>query len=582
MKQRLAQLAETFGLDDKDVDLLRAVLAPELEGGERATIGSTIERTRGKRDDAGLRARLWWGSTLVDGGLILVEQTKLPFLERTLRVPDRVVMHVLGHDAPDPALAPFLVAARPPRVGDPTALAAAIAAGAALCHLRDGTGSEGRALAAEAFRLAGIDALVIDLARVARDDDPGAIASLAAREARLRGAAIVAGPVDALAAEHVRRFARLARRTVLHGSTPWDSAWSDEPPYLLELPRPGVRARAALWQAEVGTADTDVAEAAAVFRLGPEQIARAGAAARLRATVEQRALDSDDLRSGARALNGAALERLARRIEPRAGWDDLVLPADPLGALVELVETVRQRERVLDEWGLRRTGSEGRGIKALFAGDSGTGKTLAAEVVAGALGLDLYAIDLATVVDKYIGETEKNLDRVFREAEAVNGVLFFDEADALFGKRSEISDARDRYANIEVAYLLQRMESFDGVAILASNLKANLDEAFARRLDAVIDFPLPDDESRLQLWDRCLGALAPRAGDLDLEFCAHAFELSGGNIRNCAILAASLASARDGAIEMADVIHAVRREYRKLGRICHQSEFGPYHDLVRT
>jgi SpoVK/Ycf46/Vps4 family AAA+-type ATPase len=126
------------------------------------------------------------------------------------------------------------------------------------------------------------------------------------------------------------------------------------------------------------------------------------------------------------------------------------------------------------------------------------------------------------------------------------------------------------------------MESFDGVAILASNLKANLDEAFARRLDAVIDFPLPDDESRLQLWDRCLGALAPRAGDLDLEFCAHAFELSGGNIRNCAILAASLASARDGAIEMADVIHAVRREYRKLGRICHQSEFGPYHDLVRT
>ena len=172
----------------------------------------------------------------------------------------------------------------------------------------------------------------------------------------------------------------------------------------------------------------------------------------------------------------------------------------------------RWRDRVRDEWGMGRGGSRGDGITALFAGPSGTGKTLAAEVIAGELGLDLYAIDLAMVVDKYIGETEKNLDRLFAEAERVNGVLFFDEADALFGKRSEVHDARDRYANVEIAYLLQRMEAFDGIAILATNLRANLDDAFARRLDAVVDFPVPDRSARLALWERHLGDRVPRGG----------------------------------------------------------------------
>jgi SpoVK/Ycf46/Vps4 family AAA+-type ATPase len=231
---------------------------------------------------------------------------------------------------------------------------------------------------------------------------------------------------------------------------------------------------------------------------------------------------------------------------------------------------------VLDEWRMRPGGGRGRGITGLFAGDSGTGKTMSAEVIAAELGLDLYTVNLATVVDKYVGETEKNLERIFAEAAGVNGVLLFDEADAIFGKRSEVRDAHDRYANIESAYLLQRMETFDGLAILATNLRANLDEAFTRRLDTVVDFPTPDEPLRRTLWDRCLGAAMPRAADVDLDFLASAFDLAGGHIRSAAVTAAYLCADAGRPVTMLDVVGAVAREYRKLGRLCLDREFGPY------
>ena len=211
----------------------------------------------------------------------------------------------------------------------------------------------------------------------------------------------------------------------------------------------------------------------------------------------------------------------------------------------------------------------------------GTGKTLAAEVIAGELGLDLYVIDLSTVVDKYVGETEKNLEKIFVEAEGVNGVLFFDEADALFGKRSEVSDARDRYANVEIAYLLQRMETFDGLAVLASNLRANIDEAFARRLSLMVDFPPPDAAQRRALWRQHLAPL-PLDDEVDHDFCADSFELTGGNIRNIAVSAGYLASTNGRVVTMEHLIKGVHLEYRKLGRLCLESEFGPYYWLVRS
>jgi SpoVK/Ycf46/Vps4 family AAA+-type ATPase len=225
---------------------------------------------------------------------------------------------------------------------------------------------------------------------------------------------------------------------------------------------------------------------------------------------------------------------------------------------------------------MRPGGGRGRGVVALFAGESGTGKTMSAEVVAAELGMDLYVVELSTVVDKYVGETEKNLERIFTEAAGVHGVLLFDEADAVFGKRSEVKDAHDRYANVESAYLLQRMESFDGIAVLTTNLRSNVDEAFTRRLDVIAEFPIPDAEQRLALWDRCLGRAMPRAADLDLPFCATHFELAGGSIRACAVTAAYLAAAADHPVTMADITDAVRQEYRKLGRLILPSEFGPW------
>jgi len=206
---------------------------------------------------------------------------------------------------------------------------------------------------------------------------------------------------------------------------------------------------------------------------------------------------------------------------------------------------------------------------------------MSAEVIAADLRLDLYTVNLATVVDKYIGETEKNLERIFAEAGGVNAVLFFDEADAIFGKRSDVRDAHDRYANIESAYLLQRLETFDGLAVLATNLRANIDEAFTRRLDAIVDFPAPTPELRRSLWSRCLIAPLPVADDVDLDFLADSFELAGGNIRSASTTAAYLAAAAGTPVNMLQVIAAVEQEYRKLGRLVLEREFGHYYPLVR-
>ncbi|MEV7027880.1 ATP-binding protein, partial [Kitasatospora sp. NPDC093558] len=322
-------------------------------------------------------------------------------------------------------------------------------------------------------------------------------------------------------------------------------------------------------------------DAAAAFVLTPDQVERAVRTAHQQAVLAGGPLTEDHLLHGARAQNSAGLERLARRIRPTVGWADLVLPPPVLARLHELAARARHRDRVLGDWAMRPGGGRGRGVMALFAGDSGTGKTMSAEVIAGDLGLDLYTVDLATVVDKYVGETEKNLERIFTEAAGVNAVLLFDEADAIFGKRSEVKDAHDRYANVESAYLLQRMESFDGLAVLATNLRANLDDAFTRRLDLVVDFPRPEAGQRTALWERCLGPALPRADDLDLEFCGAAFELAGGDIRSAAVTAAYLAADAGRPVAMADLIAAVAREYRKLGRLCLESEFGPYHALTR-
>jgi hypothetical protein len=273
-----------------------------------------------------------------------------------------------------------------------------------------------------------------------------------------------------------------------------------------------------------------------------------------------------------RAQARPRLDDLAQRLEPSVSWDDLVLPEPQLQVLREVVLHVRHRTRVYETWGFAGKGARGLGISALFAGASGTGKTLAAEVLANELRLDLYRIDLSQVVSKYIGETERNLRRVFDAAEEGGAVLLFDEADALFGKRSEVKDSHDRYANIEISYLLQRMEAYRGLAILTTNLKSALDPAFLRRLRFVIQFPFPDVGQRAEIWRRIFPARTPTE-DLDVAKLAR-LNVAGGNIHNIALNAAFLAADAGEPVRMSHLLRAARGEYAKLEKPLTETETG--------
>jgi hypothetical protein len=266
------------------------------------------------------------------------------------------------------------------------------------------------------------------------------------------------------------------------------------------------------------------------------------------------------------------LDKLAQRIAPVATWEDIVLPEDQLRALRHIADQVAQRSTVYDAWGFRRRSSGGLGITVLFSGESGTGKTMAAEILANHLSLNLYRIDLSGVVSKYIGETEKNLRKLFDAAEDGGVLLFFDEADALFGKRSEVRDSHDRYANIEVSYLLQRLEAYQGLAILATNIKSGLDEAFTRRLRFSIAFPKPDEACRRRIWQQIYPPETP-VGDLDYAYLARTFKLTGGSIYNSALNAAFMAAHEGAPVSMAHVLEAVRIELTKGDRLLNERDF---------
>jgi AAA+ superfamily predicted ATPase len=277
-----------------------------------------------------------------------------------------------------------------------------------------------------------------------------------------------------------------------------------------------------------------------------------------------------DVDVAVRRLLAGPLGALARRVRPAKTWADLVLSDAKTDQLRTIVARYRHADTVYDDWGL--ASASGRGIVALFTGPSGTGKTLAAEVIASSLDLDMYRIDLSSVVSKYIGETEQNLEKLFAAASAGSSVLFFDEADSLFGKRSEVRDGRDRYANLEVSYLLQRLEDYDGVVILATNLPKNIDEAFLRRLHAIVDFTPPGPEERRAIWRRHLDAAIPQDG-IDIDRLADTFEITGGVIRNVVVSAAFRAADGASPVTMSHVLAALADEYRKLGRLLNTKDF---------
>jgi len=347
----------------------------------------------------------------------------------------------------------------------------------------------------------------------------------------------------------------------------------------VEVPFPSFAERDAVWTEQTGASDSR--EVAAKFRLSVDQIRAAAEVSAIAANARGDATPSPaDLDLGARHASSSRLGELATQLQPGWSFVDLVLPERQLDLLRSISAYLRHRDRVLSEWGYEQTVST-QGLKVLFAGESGTGKTMAAQVLGAELGLDLFRVDLATIVSKYIGETEKNLERIFTAADGSNAILFFDEADALFGKRSEVSDSHDRYANIEVAYLLQRMEAYPGAVILATNFRRNIDDAFIRRLDFVIDFPFPEADDRRRIWQLVLPDAAPVADDIELDFLANQFKLSGGAIRNCSLAAAFRAADEGGRIEMRHLVQAVALEYGKQGRLTLEADFHRFHPLVR-
>jgi ATP-dependent 26S proteasome regulatory subunit len=343
------------------------------------------------------------------------------------------------------------------------------------------------------------------------------------------------------------------------------------PTYWFEFEPPNFQQREAIWRHFLGHTANRVnhilPDLAGQFVLTAGQVRDAVNSARNEAVQQKQALNGQHLYAAARNHSSPQLSHLARKITPRYTWQDLVLPAEQVEILQEIVMMVRGRPKVIETWGVGKKLASSRAVTTLFAGPPGTGKTMAAEVLANELQFDLYKINLSSVVSKYIGETEKNLEQIFTEAQNSSVILFFDEADSIFGKRSEVKDARDRYANIEVSYLLQRMESYDGITILATNLRANLDEAFTRRMQAIVDVPIPDEADRLTIWETLFPPDVPRSPNLDLAFMAQRFKLAGGSIRNIIVHATYMAAANGGQVTMEHLLHGTKRELQKMGRL---------------
>jgi hypothetical protein len=423
----------------------------------------------------------------------------------------------------------------------------------------------------------GIDTLCIDCTKL--HGDPGLLGAqlrAIARECRLLERVPILIGIDALTGEaHAdprlelvgRELVAHLRTNVLATSGPQrpTTQW-DRPTIVVELDPPTSEQRATVWRAALDdSTDEEAAKLARMYPLAPAMIHHAALAARARAAGEP--IQAADLAAGIRAVLDDRLGHLAQRIAIRQTWDDLVLPDDQMESIIDLAARVRESTRVYEDWGFGRKVGKGFGVSALFSGPPGTGKTMVAALIARDLGLELYQVDLAKVVSKWIGESERNLGKLFDAAEAGHAVLLFDEADALFGKRTEVKSSNDRYANLETNYLLQRLESFTGVCVLTSNHESNIDPAFQRRLSLHLRFELPNAHERTRLWRSMLTTTAPVDSNVDFQQLAQRFELSGGAIRNAALRAAFYAADMQTALTMPLLERAARLELEALGKI---------------
>ncbi len=583
----VSRLIDQFDLEPVEAELLVTAAAPDLDPNLAIAYDLLVGRTGVSPPTVALALELCslptasaaGAASLQDAGRLVTECLlevvgEGGWLTRSVRVPDRVRSHLVGVDAPTLAVQAVLVDTAPVTSPASAELARALEAGASLGYVHAPVGTAGLATAAAALAAGGRGALAIDVRLVPQPElDP--VLRDAVREAGLRGDGLVVHGAEVLLAadERARLWTMLehsAVPVVAVGVRTWDPMMLRSVPLSVAAPLLLAAERREIWTEALGfdLPDEPGHPPLSGLRLAPEQIVATVDYARTIARSRAVDLEVSIVREAARALGSGGGPGSGGPTGSPTAWDDLVLPPTVLDELRRLVRWASYRDDVLARGDVHGKGGKGTGLTALFTGGPGTGKTLAAHVVADELNLDLMQVDLSSVIDKYVGETEKNLEKIFLEAESRNVVLFFDEADALFGTRSSVQDARDRYANQSVSYLLQRMEQFDGITVLATNLRGNLDPAFSRRMQFIVRFRDPDEETRRLLWDEHLErAGGTDAGDpVDTAHLAATLELAGGDIRNV-VLAAAYDAACDGRpIGMRHLHEAAAREYQKLGR----------------
>ncbi|MDJ0707464.1 MAG: ATP-binding protein [Leptolyngbyaceae cyanobacterium MO_188.B28] len=639
---RLIWLKQTYGLSAFDLEVVAIALAPEIDRRYEQVYAYLQDDIRRHRPSVDLALNLLCSSAaerlvrcnhfssdapLMRQALLqlLPENPQEPstLLASSLKLTDAIIRFLLGRTGLDPQLYPCCTLVKPAstlqerlmgnhlKAGLLPLVQQAQTAGNALYLYFEGPSQiEKRHVAESLADDVGAPLLIVNLApAVGSKLDFDIVLRLAFHEAQLQNAILYIDNLDTLRlSEHKLAYhcflsllSDEKRRVILSGKQRWVPEELAPPGVLpISFPVPEFTQRLTYWQNTlqgIGLTlpPSELAALAERFRLTHAQIAEAVSIAchqaqwRIASQLEDSSPTElaealplptlSDLFAAARAQSGHELQELAQKINPKYGWEDIVLSADSSAQLQEICNQVKYRYQVYGEWGFDDKLSRGKGLNVLFSGPPGTGKTMAAEVVAHELQVELYKIDLSRIVSKYIGETEKNLDRIFVAAETANAILFFDEADALFGKRSEVRDAHDRYANIEISYLLQKMEEYDGVVMLATNLRKNLDDAFVRRIHFMLDFPFPDPKKRRRIWQKIWPDAVPLSSDIDFDFLARQFELTGGSIRNIALASAFLAADDGGKLSMKHLMRAIRREYKKMGKVLTEGAFGQYANL---
>lgn len=620
---RLGILSRLFHLSPFEKDALLICLAPELDiryekiysylqndvTKKRPTV-ELVFKLLGSSIKERFLAREYFSSnaSLIKNRIVYLTgsgaEDHIPLISRSIKVDERIIDFLLGINKIDQRIQNFASISEPKRSFNDLiscedqkmmlmeTVRRQSGLNKPLIFFFQGTYGTGKKMTAEAICKELKKPLLIVDSKVLLKDDLLETLRIILREALLQNSCVYLDGIDALWKEKSTAFtpANLVREldgfpdwVFLSGELPLEPAGVLETHGFINIsfPIPAFADRKKLWKSFLNGENADIDALASKFKFSGGQIRDAIFTARnIASTKSVPKLSLDEIYHGCKAQSNRNLSVFARKVEPHYTWDDIVLPDDIEKQLKEISSYIKYRGVVFTDWGFDKKFSIGKGLNALFTGPSGTGKTMSAEIIARDTGLDLYKIDLSNVVSKYIGETEKNLSNIFREADTSNAILFFDEADALFGKRSEVKDAHDRYANIEIGYLLQKMEEYEGVVILATNLGKNIDDAFLRRMQFMIEFPFPDEEQRKNIWTRIFPKSAPRAEDIDYDFFAERFKLAGGNIKNIALSSAFYAADECRDIGMHHIMRAAKREYLKIGKPFLKEELEPYYKMI--